>query len=119
MRAQRRRPGNDFIEKWDGRYWPHNRKLYLAMDPEGYASLGRAMLDQDHLTSHLGEIRCPTTLIVGSDDTEFLRGADALEAGIPGIHRVTIPDAGHHPQMENPTAWLEAVGEHLARSRRQ
>ena len=104
--------------KWEPHYTAHQRRRYKAMDPAAYASLGRSMLDQVHLTSRLGEIGCPTTVLVGADDTEFLRGADAFEAGIPGVHRVTIPDAGHHPQMENPGAWLEAIAAHLARSRR-
>jgi len=101
--------------KWADRYWSHHRLRYGAMDPVAYAALGAAMVAQEPVTARLGEIRCPATVLVGADDEEFVPGADALEAGIPGARRVTLPDAGHHPQMENPGAWLDAVREHLRR----
>jgi len=103
--------------KWSDRYWAHHRVRYGAMDPEGYATLGLLMVTQTPVTERLGEIACPTTILVGADDTEFLAGADALEAGIAHAVRVTLPDAGHHPQMENPSAWLAAVRDHLRRVR--
>lgn len=104
-------------EKWAEAYWRHHRMRYNAMDPAGYAALGLCMMDQESQEPRLGEIACPTTVLVGSDDVEFLRGADALEAGIPQVSRFTLPDAGHHPHMENPRAWSDAVREHLARAR--
>jgi 2-succinyl-6-hydroxy-2,4-cyclohexadiene-1-carboxylate synthase len=100
-------------EKWADRYWTHHRRRYREMDPAAYGALGAAMLGQASLVPRLGEIRCPTTVIVGCDDRKFLRGADAMAAAIPGARRVTIPDAGHHPHMENPEAWLAAMREHL------
>jgi hypothetical protein len=48
-----------------------------------------------------------------TDDVEFLRGADLLEQEIGHATRVTRPDAGHHPQMANPAAWLAAMHAHL------
>jgi pimeloyl-ACP methyl ester carboxylesterase len=99
-------------EKWEERYWEHHRRRYRELDPAAYAPLGAAMLGQAPLVERLAEIRCPTTVLVGSDDRKFLRGAEALAAGIPGARLVTIPDAGHHPHMENPAAWLAAMREH-------
>lgn len=103
--------------KWADRYWPHHRMRYAAMDPVAYGALGLAMLGQEPVTGRLGEITCPTSVLVGAEDTEFLAGADALAAGIPFAVRVTLPDAGHHPHMENPEAWLAAVRGHLRRAR--
>jgi len=85
------------------------------MDPVAYMTLVFAMVDQQPVVSCLDEIRCPTTVLVGSDDGDFLKGADALHAGIPNAERVTIPDAGHHPHRENPDVWLAAVRGHFAR----
>lgn len=99
--------------KWAERYWAHHRRRYREMDPAAYGALGAAMLGQASLEGRLGEIRCPTTVIVGAADSKFLRGADALAAGIPGARRVTLPDAGHHPHMENPEAWRAALHEHF------
>lgn len=104
-------------EKWADVYWSHHRLRYTAMDPVGYATLALCMMDQESLVDRLAEIACPTTVLVGSDDTEFLRGAEALSAGVPEAVSVTISDAGHHPHMENPEAWSRAIRDHLARSR--
>jgi pimeloyl-ACP methyl ester carboxylesterase len=103
--------------KWSDLYWRHHRVRYLAMDPVGYAALAKLMMEQESLLDRLAEIRCPTTLLVGSDDVEFLRGTDALEAEIGHAVRVTLQDAGHHPHMESPEAWLEAIRDHLKRAR--
>jgi pimeloyl-ACP methyl ester carboxylesterase len=103
--------------RWADRYWPHHRRRYRAMDPEGYATLALLMMKQTPVVDRLAEIRCPTSVLVGAEDTEFLRGADALAAGIEHAVRVTLPDAGHHPHMENPAAWLAAIRDHLRRTR--
>ena len=78
---------------------------------------GAAILDQVSLLPRLGEIRCPTTVIVGSGDTSFLEPADELLRGIPGARRAEIPHAGHQPQLENPTAWIAAIRQHLLEAR--
>jgi pimeloyl-ACP methyl ester carboxylesterase len=72
--------------KWSDRYWSHHRRRYAAMDPEAYATLGLLMVTQASVVDRLREIRCPTTILVGADDVEFLAGADRLEAGIPHAH---------------------------------
>ena len=110
-------PADLQTRKWEDAYWPHHRLRYTAMDPEAYATLALCMMDQTSLVPRLGEIRCPTTVVIGDDDTEFLRGAAALAEGIPGAVLAEIPDAGHHPHMENPAAWQAAIRAHLARAR--
>ncbi len=110
-------PGDRQIEKWGADYWPHHRLRYGAMDPVGYGALGLAMVDQEPVVDRLGEIRCPTTVLVGAEDEAFLAGSQATASGIPGARRVTLPEAGHHPHMESPEAWLEAVRDHLGRAR--
>lgn len=119
-RAARRNPSPSASDrqtgKWAARYWAHHRRRYGAMDPVAYGALGTQMVEQEPVTGRLAEIGCPTTVLVGAEDEEFLAGADALARGIPSARRVTLPDAGHHPQMESPEAWLAAVREHLARA---
>ena len=102
--------------KWGERYYEHQRKRYGAMEPLGYLELSRTMTGQESLVPRLGEVRCPTTVIVGEDDEGFLRGADAFEAGIPGVHRVTLEDAGHHPHVEAPDAWFAVLEAHFRRA---
>jgi pimeloyl-ACP methyl ester carboxylesterase len=100
--------------RWAETYWRHHRRRYRAMDPAAYAGFAHAMGHQEPVTSRLGEIRCPTLVIVGEADAAFLPGAAALERGIPGARRVTLPDAGHHPHQEARQAWLAVVRTHLA-----
>jgi len=69
------------------------------------------------MTPRLGEVRCPTLVMVGDEDKPFLEAAIVMERGIPGARRVVIPAAGHSPQLEAPRAWREAIEAHLRRAR--
>ncbi len=110
-------PADRQTEKWSEVYWPHHRLRYTAMDAEAYRALALCMMDQESQVPRLAEIACPTTIVIGDADTEFLRGAAALAEGIPGAVLAELPDAGHHPHMENPDAWLAAIRAHFVRSR--
>jgi len=103
------------VARWADVYWPHHRRRYGAMDPVAYGELGALMAEQESVAGRLAEIRCPTSVIVGSEDTEFRRGSEALAEGIPGAELFVLAEAGHHPHMENPSAWLAAMRAHLAR----
>jgi pimeloyl-ACP methyl ester carboxylesterase len=99
------------------RYWARQRERFCAVDPEAYAGLGRELLEQESLVPRLGEIRCPTLVLVGEADAPFVREAELLAEHIPHARRAVVPDAGHQPQLENPAAWLAAIGAHLGRVR--
>jgi 2-succinyl-6-hydroxy-2,4-cyclohexadiene-1-carboxylate synthase len=99
------------------RYWERIRAKIEEMDPEAFATLGQQLLDHESAEDRLGEIRCPTTVLVGSEDTDFLAPSRRFEAGIPGATRVEIPGAAHSPQIENTELWLAAIRDHLARAR--
>jgi len=99
------------------RYWERIRAKIEAMDPEAFATLGNQLIDHESVEDRLGEIRCPTTVLVGSEDTEFLAPSRRLEAGIRGARRIEIPGADHSPQIENTELWLAAIRDHLARAR--
>jgi 2-succinyl-6-hydroxy-2,4-cyclohexadiene-1-carboxylate synthase len=100
------------------RYWERIRAKIEAMDPEAFATLGLLLTGHDGVENRLAEIRCPTTVMVGAQDTAFLAPSRELEARIPGARRVEIPDAAHSPQIENTELWVAAIRDHLARSRR-
>ena len=107
-------PSDLQTRKWAERYWPHQVRRYRAMDPVAYGALGLLMVNQRPLTADLSAIRCPTTIVVGDEDPGFLAGSRALARAIPDAELITIPDAGHHPHMENPERWFEAIRGHLA-----
>ncbi|MBW2274284.1 MAG: alpha/beta fold hydrolase [Deltaproteobacteria bacterium] len=98
----------------DESYWPHHRRRYAAMDPEAYGALVAAMLDQQSLETRLGEIACPTLVLVGAADGAFVPAAATLAAGIPGARHVVIPGAAHHPHREKRDEWLAAMEAHFA-----
>ena len=87
------------------------------MDPEAFATLGSALFSEAPVVDRLGEIRCPTTVIVGEADVPFREASQIMADGIEGAELVVIPEAAHQPQLENPKAWLEAVSGHLRRVR--
>ena len=51
----------------------------------------------------LGEIRCPTMVVVGdSDADDLLKLSHRLASDIPGARHVTIENAAHLPSLEHP-----------------
>lgn len=98
-------------------YWERRRRRFIAMDPEAFAVMTLELVDQPSLTERLGEIRCPTTILVGEEDAGFLAPSEEMAAAIPGAELIRIPAAAHSPQLENPAAWLAAIERHLLRAR--
>jgi pimeloyl-ACP methyl ester carboxylesterase len=99
------------------RFWARIRAKLLAMDPLAFATLGPLLADHAGVAARLGEIRVPTTVIVGAEDAPFLGPSDALARGIAGARKLVIEGAAHSPQLENAEAWLAAVLGHLDRAR--
>lgn len=98
-------------------FWERRRRRLTAMDPEAFAALALELVDRPPLTARLREITRPTLVMVGDQDSGFLAPARELAEGIPGARLVTISGAAHSPQLENPSAWIGAVREHLRRVR--
>ncbi len=109
-RAFQRRIGDDA-------YWKRHFDRMTAMDAEAFYAFGVELADQEPVSERLGEIACPTTILVGDQDLPFLRPAEELEIGIPGARRVVLEGAAHSPQLETPEAWFAAVRDHLERVR--
>lgn len=67
----------------------------------------------------LSEVDTPTVVVNGLDDVPALQQiADRLTAGIPGAHRIDLPDTGHLAPLERPhevTAAIEGLLGRLAR----
>jgi pimeloyl-ACP methyl ester carboxylesterase len=87
------------------------------MDPEALAGLARSLRDFDSMTPRLGEINCPTTVLVGELDQPFREPSETMAASIPGSTLVVLGDAGHCPQEDRPDVWLAEIDAHLVRAR--
>jgi pimeloyl-ACP methyl ester carboxylesterase len=98
-------------------FWARIERKLDAMDPVAWGALLRVLGAHAPVGDRLGEIRCPTLVLVGAEDAPFLAAADELARGIPGARRVTIEGAAHSPQLENPEAWAAAIDAHLTLAR--
>jgi len=62
----------------------------------------------------LGEIKCPTLILVGDSDTsEIVEIASRLAKEIPGARLVTVANAAHLPSLEHPNEFNAIVNDFL------
>ena len=80
----------------------------------GVAAAQLGMAQRPDSTGALGQIRCPTLVLVGELDT--LTPPDlsrSMAAAIPGARLALIPGAGHLANLEEPAAFNRAVADFL------
>jgi len=78
---------------------------------KGLALAARGMLAQRdaRVIESLPDIKVPSLVVVGADDTPFLAASDYMAAKIPGARKVVIPNAGHAVNIDQPRAFIDAV----------
>ncbi len=78
---------------------------------KGLALAARGMLTQKdgRVIESLPEIRVPTLVLAGADDTMFIASADYMAAKIPGAQKVILANAGHAANIDQPQAFNAAV----------
>ena len=85
-----------------------------AVDPEVLTVLADELNHYD-VVARLGEIACPTTVVVGSED-HLRDAADQLADGIAGAELVVLDGVGHNPQLEARRRLRAAIADHLRRA---
>ena len=82
----------------------------------GLTKAARGMLTQRdaRVIQSLPAIAVPTLTLAGADDEGFLAAHGYMGANIPGAVSVTIADAGHAVNIDQPAAFNEAVEAFLA-----
>jgi len=87
------------------------RATAIHRDARGLAFAARGMLTQRDakVIELLPEIKVPSLVVVGADDTPFLAASDYMAAKIPGAQKVVIPAAGHAVNIDQPQAFVDAV----------
>jgi pimeloyl-ACP methyl ester carboxylesterase len=86
------------------------RQLISAATPQGIAAASRGMALRPDSTPLLAKITCPTLVIVGEQDVLAPpEVAQAYAAQIPKAQLITLPNAGHLSNLEQPEAFLTAV----------
>ncbi len=64
---------------------------------------------QASLWDRLGEIECPTLVLVGEHDVKFTQLGQRLVDGITDAELVVVPEAGHSVHLEQPEATVDAI----------
>ena len=98
------------------------RPGYREFGDAKWATLSRAMYtqmlvevrDQPDQLAALEAVRCPTLVMVGEQDETFVGVSELMTLTISDARLVLIENAGHSPQFENGSVWLETVREFLA-----
>ena len=83
----------------------------------GLAHAARGMLTQQDASviTSLRDITVPTLVLAGADDTNFLAAADYMATAIRHAEKVVVPGAGHAANIDQPSAFNDAVVDFLAR----
>ncbi|OHV38017.1 3-oxoadipate enol-lactone hydrolase [Parafrankia colletiae] len=85
------------------------------IDPEALVAFGRELGAYPSMVDRLGEIGCPTTVIVGERDSSLRDSAHTLARAVSRAHLAVIAGADHSPHASRPLAWLAAVERHFGR----
>jgi pimeloyl-ACP methyl ester carboxylesterase len=84
---------------------------------KGLANAARGMLAQQDgsVMASLPNVKVPTLVLVGADDSRFIAAADYMAKTIADSEKVVIPDAGHAANIDQPAAFNAAVVDYLSR----
>jgi 2-succinyl-6-hydroxy-2,4-cyclohexadiene-1-carboxylate synthase len=87
----------------------------LANNPHGLANSLRGIGQgaQPPLLDRLGEVRAPTLLLAGAEDTKFRDLAATMAARLPAARVALIPGAGHAAHFEQPESFNAVVARFL------
>jgi 3-oxoadipate enol-lactonase len=91
------------------------RRVMMTTDPRGISAAARGMAQRPNMVGRLGQIDCPTLVIVGERDAistpEEMR---AIAQAIPHARLVEIAGCGHMSPMEKPAELSAAILEFLS-----
>jgi pimeloyl-ACP methyl ester carboxylesterase len=79
-----------------------------------WAAMVRELAYQTDDLDAMRTLTCPVLVIVGEQDTPFVGVSRKMASLIQNASLVIVPDAGHSPQFENPSVWINALTKFLA-----
>jgi 2-succinyl-6-hydroxy-2,4-cyclohexadiene-1-carboxylate synthase len=118
---------------WFARYWAA-RPLFAGLARRGPAFLARLDTSRRRhqpgqlaaalrglgqgvlppLWDRLGEIRTPTLVVAGAEDSGYVELAARLASRLPSARLAIVPGAGHAVHLERPQAVAELLAAHLS-----
>jgi pimeloyl-ACP methyl ester carboxylesterase len=88
----------------------------LDRDMRGFYPAYQAVFRRNSIHGRLGELRCPTLVLVGEEDIATPpRDAERIVRAVSGAELVRIPGAGHLTPLEAPAAVEQALSAFLDR----
>jgi len=91
------------------------RQKMLMTSVDGYIYTARAMGQWKSVTERLSEIKVPTCVFWGEEDTPFLEASRTLEDLIPDAELISVKGSGHSPHEESPQLFNEKLVSFLGR----
>ena len=82
---------------------------WSRLTPSMWAALAPQIVREPDARADLRTLACPSLVIIGELDAAFYDASVAIAEAAPASRLAVIPDAGHHPQFENPEAWRAAL----------
>ena len=86
------------------------KKVLLGIDPKGFQAACRILQDTD-LVPLLSHLKVPTLVVCGEHDQATPPALNKeIAEKVTGAKYVELPGCGHCPQLEQPDAFLKAIG---------
>jgi len=93
----------------------HTRAMTAKLFARPFVAEAIPQWPEPPTAERLATITAPTLTIIGAEDQPPLHEiTDVVVKRLPNGRKVVIPDAGHHPNMEQPTLFQAAVEQFLA-----
>jgi 3-oxoadipate enol-lactonase len=90
--------------------------MLRSTPPQGYIGCCHA-IPKLNTIGRLGEIRCPTMVVVGEEDPRTpVATARTIHEALPSSELVVLKSASHLSNMEQPQAFNDALLDFLARA---
>jgi 3-oxoadipate enol-lactonase len=90
------------------------REAFLKTDPEVFCAACDALAELD-LRPQLGQVKVPVLVLVGEQDEATPPPmSHEIAAGLPQARLKIIPGCAHVPQLQAPSAFLDAIGDFLS-----
>jgi 3-oxoadipate enol-lactonase len=91
------------------------REAFLRTDPDVFRAACEALAELD-LRPQLGQVKVPVLVLVGEQDEATPPPmSHEIATGLPQARLKIIPGCAHVPQLQAPSAFLDAIGDFLGR----
>ena len=99
----------------EAEHWRRIELKLTQMDPEAFIGLQVGLSDQVAVLEDLKTLHCPTTILLGENDTAFIEPSKRMYSRLSDSEYVEISYASHCPQYESAKGWRDTIQHHFMR----